>query len=118
MTQPRRRRPDGELEPDRASPRWATPLPADRRAALPYLFVPPGTLVTPYARRRRGLTDAEQGAVTVMRDRVAAALSTGARPAVPHWINPVTCRSTPIADAADAWVRRQLADHHAVTVRR
>jgi hypothetical protein len=108
--------------PDRV-PRHLTALPPERRFARPYLFLPPGlaaraaVLVTPFERRAGGLNDAEAGAVTAVRDRLAHTLASVSMPAVPFWIDAASGRTTRLDQPADGWRRRQLHDHHAVEVR-
>lgn len=103
---------------DANPPRWAAPMPIERASALPWLFLPAGTvdryptLVCPYGKRRAGLTDAQRATVDAMVARIPAPL-----PAVPCWLDAQSGRVSRVEPVDVAWLQHKLRDHHAVQLR-
>jgi hypothetical protein len=104
MTRPRRLR-AGFLAPDYVPPRHHARLPPDRAASLPWLIAP-GVIVTPFARRGGGLSDAEIAAVTEMKRLLVV---TQLPQADTFWVTSAGA-ITPLPSALPNWVAARMRD--------
>ena len=98
--------------------------PASLPRCLPFLLVPAGVmgrrhpvLVTPFARRARGLADAERSVVEAMQARMARDLAADHLPSGLLWIDAENGAISQLDGVDPAWLKRKLNDQVAVEVR-
>jgi hypothetical protein len=94
--------------------RWRAPLPVDRQAHIPWVFIASNDiLVTPFAGRKK-LNHEEEAAVSAMRDQLDQLRREGRLPRGTVWVWPDGRNPAPIEIHNDQWLRQRQA--HYVTV--